>query len=308
MAFSWNLRSAISSRRRYRSWDISSVDVGWRATQWRLRTSGLGRFQIALQVFTSSWVLSAIIDGLYQICRYCNSHGGIDGERCPICLGSGLSDSFLHSLIWQLSTLAHPCTYSGFSDGFRQYILDTDASNFGLIGVLSQIQDDVECVVVYCSRALRYCTTKREMLAAVAMCIQFRLYLCGAKFTLRTDHKSLVWLHRFKDAEGTLAWWLHAPQQFQFSIVHRPGRDHGNADGLSRVHLSPCRQCTQPDCLPAIEVTGCADQPFDSESTGSSEDADIIPIHSGEDWIALLDDDLSQPSAVTGDSFRIHAL
>ena len=89
------------------------------------------------------------------------------------------------------------------------YVLDTDASNFGLGGVLSQIQNDQECVVAYCSRALRpsqrrYCTTKREMLAAVAMFIQFRSYLRGARFTLRTDHKSLVWLHRFKDTEGMM--------------------------------------------------------------------------------------------------------
>ena len=91
-----------------------------------------------------------------------------------------------------------------------QYILDTDASNFGLGGVLSQIQNDKERVVAYCSRALRpsqrrYCTTKREMLAVVAMCIQFISYLRGARFTLRTDHKSLVWLHRFKDTEGMLS-------------------------------------------------------------------------------------------------------
>ena len=90
-----------------------------------------------------------------------------------------------------------------------RYILDTDASNFGLGGVLSQIQDDVEHVVAYCSRALRpsqrrYCTTKREMLTAVAMHIQFRSYQRGAKFTLHTDHKSLVWLHRFKDMEGMM--------------------------------------------------------------------------------------------------------
>ena len=90
-----------------------------------------------------------------------------------------LRDSLIHAPI-----LAFP-TETG------QYILDTDASNFGLGGVLSQIQGDVEPVVAYCSRALRpskrcYCTTKQEMLAAVAMSIQFRSYLRGAKFTLST--------------------------------------------------------------------------------------------------------------------------
>ena len=104
----------------------------------------------------------------------------------------GLRDAMVRAPI-----LAFP-TESG------DYMLDTDASNFGLGGVLSQIQNGVECVIVYCSRALRpsqrkYCTTKREMLAVVSMYIQFRSYLRGARFTLRTDHKSLVWLHRFKD-------------------------------------------------------------------------------------------------------------
>ena len=154
-----------------------------------------------------------------------------------------------------------------------QYILDTDASNFGLGGAF-QIQDDVERVVAYCSRALRpsqrrYCTTKRDMLAAVAMCIQFRSYLRGARFTLQTDHRSLVWLHRFKDTEGMMARWLHALQQFQFSIIHRPGSEHGNADGLSRAPSSPCRQCTRPDCPPVVLLPDIVEQPFDSESTGS---------------------------------------
>ena len=40
----------------------------------------------------------------------------------------------------------------------------------------------------------------------------------------------------------------------------------------------------------------------------NSEDADLIPIHSGEDWVAQLDDDLSQPTAISGDSFRISNL
>ena len=221
----------------------------------------------------------------------------------PVCLKSfySLCDSLIQAPI-----LAFP-TETG------QYILDTDASNFGIGGVLSQIQNHVECVVAYCSRALWpsqrcYCTTKHEMLAAVSMCIQFRSYLCGAKFTLRTDHKSLAWLHRFKDTEGMTARWIHALQQFQFSIVHRAGEDRGNADGLSRVPSSPCGQCTCPDCPLVDIVTESVYQPFDYESTSSSEDSDLIPIHSGEDWVALLEDDLSQPATISSDAFRITTL
>ena len=161
----------------------------------------------------------------------------------PACVTAFLQ---LRDTLVRVPILAFP-TESG------DYILDTDASNFGLGGVLSQIQNDEECVIAYCSHALRpsqrrYCTTKREMLADVSMCIQFRSYLRGARFTIWMDHRSLVWLHRFKDTEGMMAGWLHTLQQFQLPIVHRAGRDHSNADGLSRVPASPCGQCTRVDC------------------------------------------------------------
>ena len=55
----------------------------------------------------------------------------------------------------------------------------------------------------------------------------------------------------------------------------------------------------------AVEVE---DQPFDAESVGDSEDADLVPIQSGEDWVAQLDDDLSGPATRTGEAFRISAL
>ena len=164
-----------------------------------------------------------------------------------------------------------------------------------------------------CSRALqasqhKYCTTKREMLAVVSMCIQFRSYLSGAKFTLRTDHKSLVWLHRFKDTEGMMARWLHTLHQFQFTIVHRAGRDHGNAEGLSRAPTDPCRQFTRVECPRVNMSVVVADQPFDDASVGDSEDDDHIPLQSGEDWIAQLDDDLSRPASQSGEVFSITAL
>ena len=64
-------------------------------------------------------------------------------------------------------------------------LLDTDASIYAVGGVLNQIQGDREVVIAYASRSLRlsqrrYCTTRREMLAAVVMCTHFRSYLRGA--------------------------------------------------------------------------------------------------------------------------------
>ena len=169
-----------------------SVGVAWNATPGRLRTSSHGRSQTVSSVFVSSWVLSGTIEDSYLTLltmRPPPPPGGLDWQGRPFCEGSACSDSFytLRDSLIQAPNVAFP-TETG------QYILDIDASNFGLGGVLSQIQNNVEHVVAYCSRALRpsqrrYCTTKREMLATVSMCMQFRSYLRGAKSTLRTDHK-----------------------------------------------------------------------------------------------------------------------
>ena len=105
-----------------------------------------------------------------------------------------------------------------------------------------------------------------------------------------------------------MARWLHTLQQFQFSIIHRTGREHGNADGLSRAPSTPCKQCTRPDCRTVNTTVELSDQPFDAESLGDSEDADLVPVQSGEDWVAQLDDDLSRPASQAGELFCITAL
>ena len=127
----------------------------------------------------------------------------------------------------------------------HKFILDTDASNDSIGAVLSQIIDGQERVIAYGSKALlkaerNYCVTRRELLAAVFFMKQYKHYLYGKKFLLRTDHGALKWLFRFKDPSGQIARWLETLSMFDFDIEHRPGRQHGNADGLSRV---PCRQC-----------------------------------------------------------------
>ena len=121
----------------------------------------------------------------------------------------------------------------------EDFILDTDASATGIGAVLSQMQDGVERPIAYASRVLskserNYSVTKRELLAVVFYCKYFRHYLIGRKFKLRTDHATLRWLQTFKDATGMWARWQNTLAEFNKEIVHRAGRSHGNADGLSR--------------------------------------------------------------------------
>ena len=119
------------------------------------------------------------------------------------------------------------------------YILDTDTSNVALGGILSQVQDGEERVITYSSKKLdkqqkRYCVTRRELLAVVAFLREFKNYLLGVQFQIRTDHSSLTWSLNFREPQGQLARWIEYIFQFKFSISHRPGKKHGNADALSR--------------------------------------------------------------------------
>ena len=57
---------------------------------------------------------------------------------------------------------------------------------------------------------------------------------------MRTDHAVLTWLRRTPDPIGQQARWLEVVEGFTFTVQHRPGRLHSNADAMSR---RPCRQC-----------------------------------------------------------------
>ena len=152
---------------------------------------------------------------------------------------SGKAFALLRKELSTTPVLAYP-------DFSKQFIVDTDASDSGIGAVISQVDDQgTKRVVAYGSRLLskperQYCVTRRELLAAVFFINQFRPYLLGRNFLLRTDHGALTWLMNFKKPEGQMARWLEKLQEYSFQIVHRRGRKHTNADSLSRL---PCKQC-----------------------------------------------------------------
>jgi hypothetical protein len=141
-------------------------------------------------------------------------------------------------------------------------VLDTDCSNFGMGGVLSQVQGGVERVIAYASKTLSatqrvYCVTYKELLAVVTMVKHWRHYLLGRHFKIRSDHASLKWLTSWKDLDSMPARWMARLGSFDFHLEHRKGTAHGNADGLSRRPLIPCkRACPRPDCPDCTRVIG----------------------------------------------------
>ena len=149
----------------------------------------------------------------------------------------------LKSALTSAPILAYPTSDDGDS-----FILDTDASSFGIGAVLSQAQSGTEKVIGYFSRTLtkaerRYCVTRKELLAVVAATKHFHHYLYGRKFLIRVDHGALRWMMNFKSPEGQTARWLEVMSSYTFEIQHRAGTKHGNADGLSCRPCNDCQQC-----------------------------------------------------------------
>ena len=174
-----------------------------------------------------------------------------------------------------------------YSPDAATFILDVDASGTGIGGVLSQVQNGTERVLIYGSRLLssaqrNYSATERELLAFIHFASEFRYYLLGRQFHVRTDHAALKWLQSLKEPRGRRARWLETLSEFDFTIEHRPGKVHANADALSRkAHAlvtaatstlpnSAIEPSPQPTVTPSHENSTTA-QSHDPQSQQSSK-------------------------------------
>lgn len=123
----------------------------------------------------------------------------------------------------------------------RELVLHTDWCVHGAGAILGQTDDDGNEYMCACaSRSLsagerNYSSYQGEMLAVVWAVKTFRIYLHGAKFRIITDHQPLQWLMRSRNLTGQYARWALCLQEYDFTIEHRPGVKHQNADGLSRL-------------------------------------------------------------------------
>ena len=144
----------------------------------------------------------------------------------------------------------------GYPDFTREFIVYTDASEYGIGAVLAQIQrspqqtnnsgesKEKEVVIAYSSKHLndretKWSTTEKECFAIIQAVDIFKPYLYGRKFTVITDHRPLEWLMSKKEPSGRLARWALKIQEYDITIGYRPGKTNQNADSLSRIPILP---------------------------------------------------------------------
>lgn len=142
----------------------------------------------------------------------------------------------LKRMLCSAEVLAH-------ADPKRQFIVQTDASDFAAGAVLSQKQSDgiTERPIAYWSYKFNrherlYHPTQKELLAIKLAVEHWSHYLEGhaLPILIRTDHQPLTWLNNKPALSGLLARWMMTLSAFKFKIDYVKGKNNQVADALSR--------------------------------------------------------------------------
>ena len=121
----------------------------------------------------------------------------------------------------------------------KPFTVTTDASKFAIGAVLTQGAFPELRTIAYESRKQtpaerNYPVHDKEMLAIVYALRKWRHYLKGQPVVIITDHKSLEYFATQPHLNERQTRWMGELAEYDYTIVHRPGKSNVVADALSR--------------------------------------------------------------------------
>ncbi|KAD5318340.1 hypothetical protein E3N88_18286 [Mikania micrantha] len=160
---------------------------------------------------------------------------------------------------WPILTLKAALTSAlvlRLPDFSQPFVVECDASSEGVGAILSQ----QEHPIAYFSKGFASLTKfksayDRELLAFVLAVQKWSHYLMGRHFLIRTDHYTLKFLLEQRIATTEQQRLLLKFMPFDFSIMHKAGRENKGADALSRRPIcSSLLALTNPQCVEVEEI------------------------------------------------------
>ena len=151
----------------------------------------------------------------------------------------------------------------------KPYILYTDACDYSIGGILTQVNDaGVEKIIQYVSKALgstqlRWPVIEKEAFALIYCLRKLTTYLYGARFIVYTDHKPIISLFIREMNNTKIQRWAIELEEFDCEIRYKKGSENIRADFLSRIR--------HPDITEAIDIAA-----IDIELDGNNGDIDEI--------------------------------
>ena len=118
--------------------------------------------------------------------------------------------------------------------------ISSDASDLAIGAALGQEENKKSYAIYYISKnlssaELNYTVTEKEILVVIFAINKFRHFITGYEVFVHTDHFAIKYLMTKPLTSGRVTRWLLLLQEFNVTIVDRPGKPNVVADFISRL-------------------------------------------------------------------------
>ena len=154
-----------------------------------------------------------------------------------------------------LRELIANCPLLHFPNDTSPIILRTDASDYGIGGVLFQTIDGVQHPIAFVSKSLtevqlRWSVIQKEAYAIFHCCSQLDYLLRDRRFIIQTDHRNLTYMQ--KNTNSMVIRWSIALQELDYEVHFIKGTENELADAMSRLCVNHIEEPVH--MLAAIDV------------------------------------------------------